>query len=65
MSKYDRCECLASRNFAALILDAEYPAEYGLSACVFCTVLIDGWYRARIVAKSREEAIKKFETTDY
>ena len=65
MSKYDRYECIASRNFAALILDAEYPEEYNLPACVFCRVLYDGYFAGRIAAGSREEAINKFQRGEY
>ena len=45
--------------FGSLILDYEFE-DY-----VKCRVLIDGWYKAKISAKNREEAIKLFREGNY
>ena len=45
--------------FGSLILDYEFE-DY-----VKCRVLIDGWYKATIYAKNREEAIKLFREGNY
>ena len=53
---------IASKGFAVLILDVEWPAvpEMKLDAGVFCRVLVDGWYKGYLSAKTKEEAIEKF-----
>lgn len=53
-------ECIASRAFASLILDYEYPADDILPAYVSCRILIEDLYQDRITAETREEAIEKF-----
>ena len=45
--------------FGSLILDYEFEDS------VKCRVLIDGWYKATIYAKNREEAIKLFREGNY
>lgn len=45
--------------FGSLILDYEFDDS------VKCRVLIDGWYKATIYAKNREEAIKLFREGKY
>jgi len=45
--------------FGSLILDYEFEDF------VKCRVLIDGWYKATIYAKNREEAIKLFREGNY
>lgn len=60
----EKNECIASRAFAALILDYEFKAqpEYGLPACVSCRVLIEDLCVDRIHAETREQAIEIFRT---
>lgn len=53
-------ECIASRAFASLILDHEYPAEGTLPALVSCRVLIEDLYQDTILAETREKAIEIF-----
>ena len=53
-------ECIASRAFASLILDYEYPANDFGPAYVSCRVLIEDLLYDRITAESRDEAIEKF-----
>lgn len=53
-------ECIASRAFASLILDYEYPADDILPAYVSCRILVEDLYQDRITAETREEAIEKF-----
>lgn len=53
-------ECIATRAFASLILDYEYPADELLPAFVSCRVLIEDLYQDTITAETREQAIKQF-----
>ncbi len=53
-------ECIASRGFASLILDYDFPADDTLPAYVSCRVLIEDLYQDTITAASRAEAIEKF-----
>lgn len=53
-------ECIATRAFASLILDYEYPADESLPAFVSCRVLIEDLYQDTITAETREQAIKQF-----
>ena len=63
----DLNETIAWKGFGQLILDREYPGcpELKLKPCVFCRVLIDGWWRDNLVAESREDAIEKFYNTEW
>lgn len=54
-------ECIASRAFASLILDSEYPEEGGLPAVVYCRILIEDLYQCTISAPDRATAIEIFE----
>lgn len=60
----EKNECIASRAFASLILNYEFPAdpEYNIPACVSCRVLIEDICVDRIHAESREAAIEAFRT---
>lgn len=58
-------ECIDSKAFAALILDYEWKANDLLPAQVSCRVLIDGTFKARLSAATREDAIEKFRNGDY
>jgi hypothetical protein len=58
-------ECIASRAFAALILDYEFPADDLFPAYVSCRVLVEDLYKGSIVAGTREEAIQKFYNGEY
>ena len=55
-------ECIASRAFASLILDYEWPENksFGLPAQVSCRILIEDLYQDTITAGSRDEAIEMF-----
>ena len=55
-------ECIASRAFASLILDYEWPENksFGLPAKVSCGILIEDLYQDTIRAGSRDEAIEIF-----
>lgn len=53
-------ECIATRAFASLILDYEYPADELLPAFVSCRVLIEDLYQDTITVETREQAIKQF-----
>ena len=55
-----KCECIASRAFASLILDYEWPATDNLPALVSCRVLVEDLYQDTIHAGSRAEAIELF-----
>jgi hypothetical protein len=55
-----KCECIASRAFASLILDYEWKAEGNLPALVSCRVLVEDLYQDTIHAGSRDEAIEIF-----
>lgn len=61
----EKNECIASRAFASLILDYEFPAENNLPAYVSCRVLIEDLYRGSITAETREQAIEKFINHEY
>lgn len=50
---------IARRFFASLILDYEFDNF------VSCRVLIDGCFCRSLVASSREEAIEKFNSTEW
>lgn len=52
----EKNECIATRAFAALILDYEFH-DY-----VSCRVLIEDLFKARIHAANRAEAIEIFTT---
>lgn len=52
--------CIATKAFAALILDYEWPEIDGVPACVSCRVLIEDIYQTRIHAETREKAIEMF-----
>lgn len=58
----ERNECIATRAFAALILDYEFPASDFGPACVSCRVLIEDVYQTTIHAASRAEAVEMFNT---
>lgn len=60
-----KCECIASRAFASLILDYEFPADDILPAYVSCRVLVEDLFRGSIIAGSREEAIQKFYNSEF
>lgn len=60
-----RNECIASRAFASLILDYEWPADNVLPALVTGRVLVEDLWRADITATSREELINKFYRHEY
>lgn len=55
-------ECIASRAFASLILDYEWPENksFNLPAQVSCRILIEDLYQDTITAETRAEAIEKF-----
>lgn len=55
-------ECIASRAFASLILDYEWPENktFNLPAEVSCRVLVEDLFQCYITAGSRAEAIEKF-----
>lgn len=53
-------ECIASRAFASLILDYEFPADDILPAYVSCRILVEDLYQDRIIAETREQAIEQF-----
>ena len=53
-------ECIASRAFASLILDYEWPAAGNLPAEVSCRILVEDLYQDTIRAGSRDEAIEIF-----
>ena len=53
-------ECIASRGFAALILDYEFPADEIFPAYVSCRVLIEDLKSGEITAETREQAIEQF-----
>ena len=53
-------ECIASRAFASLILDYEYPADDILPAYVSCRILVEDLFQDKIIATSRDEAIEMF-----
>lgn len=58
-------ECIASRAFASLILDYEWPAEGTLPALVTGRVLVEDLWHADITATSRDELINKFYNHEY
>lgn len=58
----ERNECIATRAFAAMILDYEFPASDLGPACVSCRVLIEDVYQTTIHAASRAEAVEMFNT---
>jgi hypothetical protein len=60
-----KCECIASRAFASLILDYEFPADEYAPAYVSCRVLVEDLYKGSITASTKEEAIQKFYNGDY
>ncbi len=53
-------ECIASRAFASLILDYEWPASDYFPAQVSCRILVEDLYQDKIIAETRAEAIEKF-----
>lgn len=59
---HEKNECIATRAFAALILDYEFPADpdYNIPACVSCRVFIEDCCVDRIHAETREAAIEAF-----
>lgn len=60
----EKNECIATRAFAALILDYEFSAqpEWNIPASVSCRVLIEDLCVDRIHAETREKAIEAFRT---
>lgn len=60
----EKNECIATRAFAALILDYEFKAqpEWNIPASVSCRVLIEDLCVDRIHAETREKAIEAFRT---
>ena len=58
----EKNECIASRAFASLILDYEFPADpkFNTPACVSCRILIEDLCVDRIHAETREKAIEMF-----
>ena len=57
---HEKNECIATRAFAALILDYEFPASEFVPAYVSCRVLIEDLCVDRIIAETREKAIEAF-----
>lgn len=53
-------ECIASRAFASLILDSEYPADDILPAVVYCRILVEDLFQEQFSAPSRSAAIEYF-----
>lgn len=53
-------ECIASRAFASLILDSEYPADDILPAVVYCRILVEDLFQEKFSAPNREAAIEYF-----
>lgn len=60
---YELNQEIARKYFVSLILDHEYPVADGLPACVFCRVLIDGYFCSNLTAETRQAAIEKFNNT--
>ena len=58
-------ECIASRAFASLILDYEWPATDALPALVTGRVLVEDLWQANIAATTRDELINKFYNREY
>lgn len=53
-------ECIASRAFASLILDYEYPADNVLPAYTSCRILIEDLFQEKVITETREQAIEYF-----
>lgn len=53
-------ECIASRGFASLILDYEYPADDILPAFTSCRILIEDLFQEKVITETREQAIEYF-----
>lgn len=53
-------ECIASRAFASLILDSEYPADDILPAVVYCRILVEDLFQEEFSAPDRGAAIEYF-----
>lgn len=47
-------EEIARKLFVSLVIESEYED------CIFCIVLVDGYFCNRIMASNRNEAIKYF-----
>lgn len=58
----ERNICIATKCFAALILDYEWESEDGFPSCVSCRVLIEDVFQRRIITETREQAIEQFMT---
>jgi len=58
---------IARKCFASLVLDYEYPGDERLGFEPFASgrVLVDGWWTADLVAKTRDELVAKFENTSW
>lgn len=53
-------ECIASRAFASLILDSEYPADDILPAVVYCRILVEDLFQEEFSVPDRDAAIEYF-----
>jgi hypothetical protein len=63
----EKNECIATKAFAALILDYEFPAneEWNIPAYVSCRILIEDLYKTTIHAETREKAIEIFKSGEW
>lgn len=60
-------QVIAQKVFASLILDYQYEGNttFNFPPVVGCRVLIDGYFCARFTAETIEEAIEKFNNTEW
>lgn len=53
-------ELIARRCFASLYLDYEFMGDDTFPPSVTCRILVDGWFKERFYAESRNKAIEYF-----